>query len=362
MRPRQKCLRHPGQRLTTSRKLVSEHVLCDLQFSKSGCRKTVTKYVGPQARCDRCNRYYSPPAIRRIKGHFFGHTFKAWATYQRIVLRLPYRVISQAIEDQFREHVSGGAVVQFVSELAGQYTYTERQLLRRILSSPFVHVDETTLNLQGVDHYVWVLTDGSHVVFLVSETRETSLIQKLFGQLHRSLGYRFLCGVRCGTRRQQKCLVHLIRDLNDDLWKNPFNQEFEGFVGAVKELIGPVIEDVHRFGLKQRNLKKHERAVKRFYDKSVIERQYECEVTQKFQKRFLRYPDSLFRFLVEDGIPWNNNMGERAIRHLAVQRKISGSFFRRTAPHYLRLLAINQTRRFQQKYRFCVSFCQARRM
>ena len=42
-------------------------------------------------------------------------------------------------------------------------------------------------------------------------------------------------------------------------------------------------------------------------------------------------------------------MGERAIRHLAVQRKISGSFFKRVAPHYLRLLAINQTCRFQEK-------------
>src|SRR5439155_26760291 len=51
---------------------------------------------------------------------------------------------------------------------------------------------------------------------------------------------------------------------------------------------------------------------------------YQGEVTQKYQKRFLRYRDSLFRFLEEDGIPWNNNMAERAIRHLAVQRKISG--------------------------------------
>src|ERR1051325_10196581 len=37
--------------------------------------------------------------------------------------------------------------------------------------------------------------------------------------------------------RQQKCLVHLIRDLNDDLWKNPFNSELEGFVGTVKDLL-----------------------------------------------------------------------------------------------------------------------------
>ena len=68
-----------------------------------------------------------------------------------------------------------------------------------------------------------------------------------------------------------------------------------------------------------------------------------------FQKRFDRYRDSLFTFLTQDGIPWENNMAERAIRQLAVQRKISGSFYKRAASHYLLLLAISQTCRFQGK-------------
>ncbi len=42
-------------------------------------------------------------------------------------------------------------------------------------------------------------------------------------------------------------------------------------------------------------------------------------------------------------------MAERAIRQLAVQRKISGSFFKRVALQYLLLLAISQTCRFQGK-------------
>ena len=45
---------------------------------------------------------------------------------------------------------------------------------------------------------------------------------------------------------------------------------------------------------------------------------------ETYQKRFDRYRDSLFTFLTQDGIPWENNMAERAIRQLAVQRKISG--------------------------------------
>jgi hypothetical protein len=49
----------------------------------------------------------------------------------------------------------------------------------------------------------------------------------------------------------------------------------------------------------------------------------------------VRYRESLFRFLEQDGIPWNNNTAKRAIRHLAVQRKISGALNWRGAVDYL---------------------------
>jgi Transposase IS66 family len=45
----------------------------------------------------------------------------------------------------------------------------------------------------------------------------------------------------------------------------------------------------------------------------------------------------MFTFLSEDEIPWNNNAAERAPRHLAVQRKISGDFSEKGARRYLRL-------------------------
>jgi hypothetical protein len=76
---------------------------------------------------------------------------------------------------------------------------------------------------------------------------------------------------------------------------------------------------------------------------------YKSEVTQKYQKRFERYRDSLFTFLSLDGIPWNNNTAERGLRQLAVQRKISGAFFEEPTSHYLLLLGIAQTCRFQEK-------------
>jgi hypothetical protein len=159
----------------------------------------------------------------------------------------------------------------------------------------------------------------------------------------------FYGGYDSVTRRQQKCLVHLIRDLNDDLWKNPFNKELEHFVGQIRDLLVPIFHDVERYGLKARHLRKHRKAVDRFFRDRIDAQSSSCEIVSKYRKRFQRYRASMFLFLQDDGIPWNNNMAERAIRHLAIQRKISGTFYRPVAIPYLRLLGIAQTCRFQEK-------------
>jgi hypothetical protein len=144
-------------------------------------------------------------------------------------------------------------------------------------------------------------------------------------------------------------MVHLIRDLNDDLWASPFNAEFEGFVLAVRDLLVPMIEAVQEGATKARRLAKFLPTVDAFYASHITNVSCKFEVTQKYQKRFERYRDSLFTFLSLDGIPWNNNTAERGLRQLAVQRKISGAFFEGPVSNYLRLLGIAQTCRFQDK-------------
>jgi predicted RecB family nuclease len=342
------CPKHKGERLQKSGKDV-ERVIVDLNFAETGCRKTVVKYSGEERYCSRCKRQYEPPTIKRLGGQTFGRGFRAWAVYQRIVLRLPYRPITQAMEELFHETASEASIVSFVEEFADYYRRTESILVKCLRESPFVHVDETRLSIGGVDHYVWVFTDGRHVVFRLTETRETKVVQELLRGYQGVLVSDFYAGYDALDCRQEKCWVHLIRDLNEDLWKFPFDEELQNFVSAVKDLIVPIIEAIDRWGLKAKHLRRFKKQVDRFYMTVIEGREYALDVTEKYQKRFVRYRESLFRFLEADGIPWNNNTAERAIRHLAVQRKISGRLYRRGALGYLELLGIAQTCRFQEK-------------
>lgn len=100
---------------------------------------------------------------------------------------------------------------------------------------------------------------------------------------------------------------------------------------------------------KKRHLQKFRKQIDCFYERVIEDKVYSSELTNKYQHRFQRYRQSLFTFIEHDGIPWNNNMAERAIRHLAIQRKISTFFFKTGATFYLLLLGITQTCRFQGK-------------
>src|SRR6266511_2673378 len=340
--------KHQGESLEISEK-VSEKFIINLRFTKSGCGKTVTKYVSAQGYCQKCHKHYPPPKIEELGNHLFGHAFQAWVIYARIVLRLPYRIILQEMEDLFHESASIGTLINFIKYFAGYYTATEKCSLQRILESPFVHADETPINIQGVDHYVWVFTNGKHVVFRMTETREAAIVHEFLSDYKGVLISDFYGGYDAVTCRQQKCLVHLIRDLNNDLWNDPYNREYEAFVSEVKNLLVPIFEAEEKYGLKRWHLSKFSKSVDRFYRENIDKAPSNCELIAKYQKRFQRYRDSLFTFLELDGIPWHNNTAENAIRHLAVQRKISGTFFKKVAPQYLLLLGIAQTCRFQDK-------------
>ena len=147
------CPQHKGEPLQRSNR-VAEKIIVDLAFAKTGCRKKVIKYLGNNRYCPRCDRYYEPPAIERIRSLTFGHGFRAWAVYQRVIFRLPFRLITQAMEELFQETASAASIVNFLESFAEDYRRTESILVRRLKESPFVHVDETRLSICGVDHYV----------------------------------------------------------------------------------------------------------------------------------------------------------------------------------------------------------------
>jgi Transposase IS66 family/RNase_H superfamily len=343
------CPKHKNEPLLPTES-ISKRCIIDLVLSRNGIRKTITEYVGIQGYCPKCFHQYAPSSLQEYSiNQTYGHGFRAWNVYQRVALRMPYEGIVEMMAEQFHEHMPGTSLPNFIRDFACSYATTEASLTQRLLASPFVHVDETPVNIRGVNHYVWVFTDGQSVVFQFTETRESTIAHKFFADYHGVLISDFYPGYDAVPCRQQKCWVHLIRDLNDDLWSAPFDAELETFILEVRNLIVPIMEAIQKYGLKKRHLHKFQKQVAIFYAKVILDHPYHSELALKYQKRFIQYCESLFTFLEYDSIPWENNTAERALRHLTVQEKISGFFHKSLMPDYLRLLAIRQTCRFQGK-------------
>ena len=331
-------------------KSVARKTIIDLSFVRNGVNKTVTEYFGSKSRCPICKRYYRPPEIRKYSSPLvYGRGFQVWAAYLRVSLRLPHRMIAKAIEDQFNEKISVQTVRAFVHYISEEYADTEKILFQSLLQSPILHVDETTVEIQKETWYVWVFTDNQSVAFKLTKTREIENVSEILSDYSGILVSDFYSGYDSLNCKQQKCWVHLIRDLNDDLWQNPYNAEFEIFVLNLKNLILPIFETIEEYGLKKNKIQKYRKNVEHFYELNIINETYQTDLVIRYQKRFKRYKDSLFTFLDGNDIPWHNNTAENAIRHFAKQRDASGSMFEEPASDYLRLLGINQSCRFQGK-------------
>ena len=146
---------------------------------------------------------------------------------------------------------------------------------------------------------------------------------------------------------QQKCLVHFIRDLNDDLLKHPYDDELKRLVGAFAGLVKPMVETVDRHGLKKRFLGKHRIFVDRFY-KGLIGELRVGEAARKIIERLQKNRNKMFTFLDFDDVPWNNNNAEHAIKAFAsLRRVIEGTTTEKGLREFLVLLSLCETCKYK---------------
>jgi hypothetical protein len=68
---------------------------------------------------------------------------------------------------------------------------------------------------------------------------------------------------------QQKCLVHFVRDIDDDLLKNPLDQELKSLAQDFGTLLKDIMLTVDRYGLTKYHLHKHAAIATRFLSITV---------------------------------------------------------------------------------------------
>lgn len=320
--------------------------VCDLKFSKSGIKRWIVKYRHPRICCSACKSTFSPSERYSPHGKY-GPGFMAYLLYGIMELRISQAAVARNLNQFFGFRFARRHIQRMKYTAAKYYENAYQQILLRLAHGNLVHVDETKIRLEGREAFVWVFANFEDVAYVYSDTREAAIPRAVLPDFRGVLVTDFYTAYDSLDCRQQKCLIHLIRDLNDDLRRNPFNAEIQEVGRSFALLLRPIIETIDRYGLKKHHLRKHLKSVDHFY-KFLARHDYQSEIAQKYRKRFDKNRTSLFTFLKYDCIPWNNNNAEHAIKALAnLRNTIGGTSSPKGIREYLVLLSISQSCKYR---------------
>jgi len=322
-------------------------IVHDLKFMRYGIKRWIILYQFRRYKCQRCGATFFPEERYWTRSKF-GAGIVAYSLYQNIGLRLPQESVDRSLNKLFGLQLAIGTTGRFKAAAAKIYEETYDTLVKQVCNGQLIHADETKISVGGKDGYVWVFANMEEVAYVYSETRHGGTLQRLLKDFTGVLVSDFYAaydGIRC---HQQKCLIHLIRDLNDALLRHPYDEELKSLVKSFADLVKPMVETVDRHGLKSHFLRKHLVSVDRFYRRlSGMDLQSESAGT--FKERFGKNRDKLFTFLVHDGVPWNNNNAEHAVKAFAMLRNVIGGVTsEKGIRDYLIMLSIFETCKYKE--------------
>lgn len=289
----------------------------DLRITQSSLKRGVVDCRATVYWCRKCGHQFAPSRYERVASH--SHALMCWVIYLSVAHRVSFGAILEIFRDFFGVKLHPVELLMFRSLLARYYRPTYRAILKRLTSGPLLHADETEVRLRTGTGYVWALASITEVVYLYRPNREGAFLKEMLGGFTGVLVSDFYAAYDALACPQQKCLIHLIRDLNQEVLTHPFDAELQSIVGRFGALLRSIVATVDEHGLRRRHLRRHASPVAQFF-LGLADQSLSSEPAQTVRTRLLKNRERLFTFLEHDGVPWNNNAAENAIRRFAYFR------------------------------------------
>lgn len=300
---------------------VREHTQEDIVIVK----KKVTTYMRYRYRCACCGKIVeAPPAEGEMPGARIGPLAIAWSVMLKQVLGLPFGKTARVLEDLCGLRISAGALAQASQRVAALLKPEMDALRAAVRGSPVVHADETGWRVGGENWWLWAFVTKHLALYRAAPSRGSKIIFEELGEEYGGIVIAdFFSAYNKLSCEQQKCLVHLLRELREVAKKNE-SKEFATFRKLLKRIVGDAMRLVARDDLPADT---YERRMLRILDRahSTGETEYTDADCRRLAKRIRTHEHSLFTFLLHPGeVEPDNNRAERAIRPAVVIRKMSG--------------------------------------
>ena len=235
-----------GHFTSTGKRVFTKQVF-DLVLRPSGVVRRVIEYTALRVQCTQCHRAFLPPKYKRLDTYC--HGLKSWVIYQHVEHLVSLTKLISLCKEFFHMHLHLNYVCMIKAIMAERYRPTFKLLMQRLLAGTVIYVDETEISLRHGKGYVWVLANNEAVVFLYRPNRESAFLKELLAGFQGVVVSDFYSGYDGLLCLQQKCLIHLIRDMNTDLRLNPFDDELKTLIGEFATLLRKIVETIDRHGL-----------------------------------------------------------------------------------------------------------------
>jgi transposase len=288
-------------------------------------KKKVTLYRRYRYWCPRCQSLVeSPPVEGEIPNARIGPVAVAWSVLLKQSLGVPFEKTARLLEDLCGLRVSPGALALAAQRVAKRLSPEIAYIGEAVRGSPAVNVDETGWRVGGRNHWMWAFVTDRLTLYRIVPSRAGRIAAEELGKDFGGVVVAdFFGAYNKLSCEQQKCTVHLLRELRECAKKNK-TPEFAVFRKKLKRIIADAMRLV---ASKDFNPDLSESRIWRLHDRihALSVAGYKNQDCRRLAKRLRQHGENLFTFLLHPGVVTpDNNRAERAIRPAVVLRKISG--------------------------------------
>jgi transposase len=290
-----------------------------------GITPIVTEHTIHRDWCPHCKKLVEPKVPDALPGARLGNRTAVMTGWMHYGLG---NTISQIV-DVFNYHLqmklTRGGLVDLWGRLQEALFPWYEQIQTEALNSAVLHADETSWRVAGKTHWLWAFANQDLTYYLIDRSRgEPALLRFFVEEFQGTLVTDFwgaYNAVVCAAR--QGCLVHLLRDMHSVDHYKKGGVHWPEFSKKLRRLVGDAI----RLGRQKSELppesfaSRRQRLGERLEE--LLTATWEDKQAKRLIKRLRRHRDDLFTFLDKPGVPFDNNLAERAIRPAVIMRKNS---------------------------------------
>jgi len=296
----------------------------DIEDIPEGVRVEVTRHIIHRDWCPVCRKMVEPVVPDALPNAMIGNRLLVMSVWLHFALGNTISQILSVFNFHLQFNVTPGGLVQMWHRLAKILESWYQEIAEEIVHAGVLHGDETGWRVNGRTHWLWCFTNHASTLFTIERSRAGPVVLKFITEYFDGvLVSDFWGAYNILTCVKQKCLVHLLRDLERVEKYKDIDTDWARFAKKLRRLM----RDAIRLRKRMDTL-----------DKATYESRYHCiekrlgllvetawtnKEARRLIKRLRRHQHELFTFLLEREVPFENNFAERTIRQAVIMRKNS---------------------------------------